>query len=180
MSLTAAIKVSQGANCDRFTITDDSNYTESGELRSTFTGRSLIIYKSDGTVYRQPDQLTDEIPFSYEAYPSDEITIVGLTQDTALHVLMTLTPSVVGSGSIYTTNSKFALVCYTKGFLVQRSKKMRANKRYEENMNYVVDTARIQINCNEAPRAAAGNDIESAQRELDCAKRIHENNPIPY
>lgn len=180
MSFIAAIQISQGANCDRFTIKDISNYEESGELQTGFTQRKLIIFKSDGTVYRMPGQLTDEIDFSYVTYPDDEIVITGLTNDLALHVLMILTAAVVQSGSIYTVSNKFALVCYTKGFLVLRTKKMEANKRYEENMNYVVDTAHIKINCDQAPIAAAGDDIESAQRELDAAKRVHERNPIPY
>lgn len=179
MSLTAAIQISQGANCDRFTVKDVSNYVASGEAKNTFTARKLIIYKSDGTVYRQPNQTSDKIDFAYGTYPSDEITIVGLTSDLALHVVMTLTPPSVISGSIYIANTKFALVCYTKGYFSVRVKKMRASKRYEENDSYVRDTERISISSKQAVIAASADDIESAQRELNYAKRVFETRPIP-
>lgn len=180
MALTASVLITQGGDCSRFVVKDNSNYEEATEPREGFSDRKLIIYKSDGSVYRKPGQTADEIPFSYADYPSDEIEIDGLTQDYALHVVMTLTPITPASGSIYTVTSKFALVCYTNNYLYERAKKMMLNPRYEQNNNYVADTERIAIAIATAPKAAASDAIESAQIQLDYARNIYEKNPTPY
>jgi hypothetical protein len=180
MPLVAATKIIQGQNCDRFVIEDISNYSEAGEPQSGFSQRKLIIYKADGTVYRAVEQLADEIDFSFASYPTNQITIDGLTQDLAFHVVMTLTPDTPVSGSIYTVSHKFALVCFTKGYLVERVKKMQNNRRYEENPNFVMDTSRISIVTTSAAIMAAGDDLNSAQTELDRAREVYINNPLPY
>lgn len=180
MPLVAATKIIQGGNCDQFVIEDISNYSEAGEPQSGFSQRKLIIYKADGTVYRKPGQLTDELDFAYADFPSNQITIDGLTRDFAFHVIMELTPVLPISGSVYTVDHKFALVCFTNGYLVERVKKMQNNRRYEENQNFATDTYRISTVLDSAVIMAAGDDLNSAQTELDRAREIYINSPLPY
>lgn len=175
---TASLQIQQNGACDRFVVVDNSDYTS--EPKNSFTNRRLIVYKSDGTVYRQPNQTTDEIPFSHGAYPTDQIEIVGLDKDYALTVIMTLTPAAPVSGSTYTVTSRFALSCFTMSAFYDRSKKQSINPRLELNNDYVSDTHRLLVEREAAVKAAAANDVASAQLSLNRAKKIIDNNKIPY
>jgi hypothetical protein len=55
---------------------------------------------------------SNPIPFSFANYPTGVISLTGLTQDLALTVSMTLTPTVVVVGSVYTATNQVALNRY--------------------------------------------------------------------
>lgn len=179
MPLIAAISISQGANISQFTITDASNYGGS-DPKANFSARKLILYKSDGTVYRQPGQLTDEIDFDFGAYPTDQITITGLIRDLALSATMILTPVVSQPGSTYSITTKFALVGFTMTALYERQKELSIEPRYESNTQFVTDSYRLLLEAETAIVAASANDITGSQLCLDRANRIITDNRIPY
>lgn len=179
MPFTASINISQVGSCDSFVVTDTSNY--SVEAKNTFSNRYLIIYKSDGTVYRMTGQTTDQIPFTFGTYTTDKITITGIDKDYALRVQMVVVPNTAQSGSTYTANNTFALTCYSMQAFYDRAKKMAVNNRYERNDDYISDVHRILVEVEGAKAAAAsGSDIGSAQLALDRIKKIIDNNKIPY
>lgn len=179
MPLTAAISVSQGSDNTQFTITDTSNYGGS-DPKTNISARQIILYKADGTVYRQPDQTADEIDFSFGSYPDDTITIEGLEKDLALSATMVLTPVASQSGSAYSVTSKFAVTGFTRTAFYERQKKQALQPRYEKNTQYITDNHRLLLEADSAENAAAADDIAGAQLALDRAYRITQYNQIPY
>jgi len=175
---TAAIQISQGANCNEFTIADASSYAT--ESKGSFSSRQLIIYKSDGSIFRGAGQTSDVINFDFATYTSDSITIQGLDVDYSFYVLMTLVSSNPQVGSVYTAGTKFALTCYTMSAFYDRAKKQSIDPRYELNRDYVTDTHRLLVEKKAAENAASVGDIVSAQLALNRARRVIVNNKIPY
>ena len=105
MPITAAITVSQAASPASFTVTD----TTPNENTETYTNRTLTVLDSENNPlpgYSNP------IPFSFATYPTGVISLTGLTQDLALTVTMTLTPTVVVVGSVYVATRQVALNRY--------------------------------------------------------------------
>lgn len=174
MSIFASLSVSQGSSATSFKVTDTTGGSE------TITARTLILYKADGSVYRQPGQATDAIDFSPTTYPSNEITISGLDKDYAFSVTMTLTPSSPVGGSTYTVTTKIALVAYSMKAFYDRMLYISENPKYEANLQFVSDTQRIFQEQEIAKKAAASSDITSAQLCLTRAKRIATYSKIPY
>jgi hypothetical protein len=105
MPISAAISVSQAASPASFTVTD----TTPNESSETYTNRTLTVLDSENNPlpgYANP------IPFGFDNYPDNIISLTGLTQDMALTVSMTLTPTVVVVGSVYTATNQVALNRY--------------------------------------------------------------------
>jgi hypothetical protein len=178
MAIAASFTVSQGADKTKFSIQDTTPYSGE-ELKESFTSRSLILYKADGTVFRQPGQTTDEIDFNFNDYPTDVIEITGLDQDYAFRILLTIVPVVTQSGSLYTATVKTALNGYTMSAFFERMHRQSLYPRMEKNDSYNADTHRILMNAEHAVKAAAADDISAAQQSLDRARRIIKI-PIPY
>ena len=102
MAITAAIEITQGASPAAF-IVEDTTVNENSE---TYTNRTLTILDSQGnplTGYTNPISF-----FPFASYPDNKITISGLTQDMALSVLMTLTPTTPVGGSTYAITEEVA------------------------------------------------------------------------
>lgn len=172
MAINASISISQGVSADQFIVTDTTNLGS-----EAITARTLVIYKADGSIYRKPGQTTDSLNFSPATYPSNQIVIDGLDKDYAFSVVMTLTPSIVVSGSVYTVTTKFALVGYTMTAFYKRMQKINTNIRNQYSMTFVHDTAMQRLQAIVAVKAAAANNIERAQIALDKAKRINDQTP---
>jgi hypothetical protein len=105
MPITATISVSQAASPASFTVTD----TTANQGSETYTNRTLTVLDSENNPlpgYNNP------IPFGFDNYPTGVISLTGLTQDLALTVSMTLTPTVVVVGSVYTATNQVALNRY--------------------------------------------------------------------
>ena len=105
MAITASITVSQAASPASFTVTD----TTVNESSETYTNRTLTVLDSENNPLAG---YTNPIPFSFGTYPTGVISLTGLTQDMALTVSMTLTPTVVVVGSVYTATNQVALNRY--------------------------------------------------------------------
>lgn len=178
MAIAASFSVSQGTDKTKFSIQDTTPYSGE-ETKEAFTSRSLIIYKADGTVYRQPGQSADTIDFNFNDYPDDTIEITGLDLDYAFRILLTIVPIVTISGSLYTATVKAALTGYTMSAFFERMHRQSLYPRMEKNDSYNADTHRILMNSEHAVKAAAADDISAAQQALDRARRIIKN-PIPY
>lgn len=174
--LTASITTSQNTQCDRFTINDVTDYSD--EATSGMNSRKLTLYKSNGEPYRQPGQDTDEIDWPFTEGNSK--VIVGMELDLAFNVVMVLEPSSPQPGSTYVASKLVALSCYTNTALYERGKRQSEDVRYEKNVVFTNDTHRLIIERDLAENAIANEDLESAQLALLRAKKIIDNNRIPY
>jgi hypothetical protein len=105
MPILATISVSQAASPASFTVTD----TTANQGSETYTNRTLTVLDSENNPL---PGYTNPIPFSFVNYPTGVISLTGLTQDMALTVSMTLTPTVVVVGSVYTATNQVALNRY--------------------------------------------------------------------
>ena len=105
MAITATITISQAASPASFTVTD----TTANENTETYTNRTLIVLDSENNPL---SGYTNPIPFSFATYPTGVISLTGLTQDLALTVTMTLTPTVVDPNSVYVATNDVALNRY--------------------------------------------------------------------
>ena len=105
MPITATISVSQAASPASFTVTD----TTANQGSETYTNRTLTVLDSENNPL---PGYTNPIPFGFDNYPDGIISLTGLTQDLALTVSMTLTPTVVVVGSVYTATNQVALNRY--------------------------------------------------------------------
>jgi len=105
MAITATIKISQAASPASFTVTD----TTANENSETYTNRTLTVLDSENNPLAG---YTNPIPFSFASYPTGVISLTGLTQDLALTVSMTLTPTVVDPASVYVATNQRALNRY--------------------------------------------------------------------
>jgi hypothetical protein len=105
MPITATITISQAASPASFTVTD----TTANQGTETYTNRTLTVLDSQN----QPlPGYPNPIPFGFITYPTGVISLTGLTQDLALTVTMTLTPTVVVEGSVYVATNQVALNRY--------------------------------------------------------------------
>jgi hypothetical protein len=105
MAITATISVSQAASPASFTVTD----TTTNQGSETYTNRTLTVLDSENNPlpgYSNP------IPFGFDNYPDGIISLTGLTQDLALTVSMTLTPTAIDPESVYTATNQVALNRY--------------------------------------------------------------------
>ena len=105
MPITAAITISQAASPASFTVTD----TTANENTEAYTNRTLTVLDSENNPL---SGYSNPIPFSFITYPTGVISLTGLTQDLALTVTMTLTPTVVVGGSDYVATNQVALNRY--------------------------------------------------------------------
>lgn len=105
MPITATISVSQAASPATFTVTD----TTANQNTETYTNRTLTVLDSQNNPLPGYD---NPIPFGFSAYQTGVISLTGLTQDLALTVTMTLTPTVVVGGSDYVATNQVALNRY--------------------------------------------------------------------
>ena len=105
MPITATITISQAASPASFTVTD----TTANQGSETYTNRTLTVLDSQNNPL---PGYTNPIPFSFATYPTGVISLTGLTQDLALTVTMTLTPTVVVVGSVYVATRQVALNRY--------------------------------------------------------------------
>ena len=174
--LTASITTSQNSQCDRFTINDTTSYAD--EPTSGFNSRKITIYKSDGTVFRQPGQTVDQIEWPFAN--GNSLLVIGLQQDFAFNVVMVLDPQSPQGGSNYIASQKIALSCYLNTELYERGKRQSEDPRYERNVIWTNDSCRLLLERDGASAAIADDDIESAQLCLSRAKKIIDNNRKPY
>ena len=105
MAITASITVSQAANPSVFTVTD----TTTNENSETYTNRTLTVLDSENNPL---PGYTNPIPFGFVNYPDGIISLTGLTNDMALTVSMTLTPTAIDPTSTYTATKQVALNRY--------------------------------------------------------------------
>ena len=105
MPITATITISQAASPASFTVTD----TTANENTEAYTNRTLTVLDSENNPV---SGYSNPIPFSFITYPTGVISLTGLTQDLALTVTMTLTPTVVVGGSDYVATNQVALNRY--------------------------------------------------------------------
>ena len=105
MPITATITISQAASPASFTVTD----TTANENTEAYTNRTLTVLDSENNPL---SGYSNPIPFSFITYPPGVISLTGLTQDLALTVTMTLTPTVVVGGSDYVATNQVALNRY--------------------------------------------------------------------
>ncbi len=174
--LTASISISQDNLCDRFTINDTTSYTD--EPTSGFNSRKITIYKSDGTIFRQPGQTVDEIDWPFAN--GNSLVVVGLTEDFAFNVVMVLDPQSPQGGSTYIDAEKVAFTCYLNTELYERAKRQSEDPRYERNVIFTNDTHRLIIERDNSANAITQDDLESAQLALSRSRKIIENNRKPY
>ncbi len=172
MPISALITASQGSDKTKITIVDATPYSVP-DNKANFSARTLVLYKSDGTVY-------STIDFSYASYPSDTIDITDLDKDYAFSIVMTLAPISSQVGSVYSVSLKKAFTGYALTALRERMQKCVEQERYEKNRDFITDTFSILLNTKAAETAISDNDIESAQLALTRAKKIAFTNRIPY
>lgn len=174
--LTAAISYSQATTCSQFSVQDITDYTN--EPTSNISSRTLTLYKSDGTIYRQPGQIQDEIDWPYAS--GNSYTVTGLAEDLALNAIMILVPISADPDSTYTVSLLLALTCFLDTELFDRAKRQSEDKRYERNVIFTNDTHRIIIEKTSAQNAIAQENINGAQLALTRAKNIADLNQKPY
>jgi hypothetical protein len=167
MPFTAIIKVSQGADCSRFTVKDESDYAV--ETKPSFTSRELMFYDQNGTLIRTVD-------FSFASYPTDEYTYEGLEWDVSYTVKLKLTPATPVTGSLYESLTAFALVCYTYSAYYNRIQEMRIDQTLERNSDFIRRSERMLQEARSAVQAATEGDTVSAYNAIQRAKAIY-NDP---
>lgn len=165
MAIKASIKITQHSK-DSFFISDETNY-DSLEPKISFTSRKIAIYNSKGDIFRQPNQVADEI--DWDVSDNSPLEIEGIDKDYAFRVIMILTPSVPVEGSIYDAKSEFALRGYGEDMMFNRFKKMAVNSRNEENPMFIKDTMYMRLNIDAAVEAAKRGDLHDAQK---CLTRV--------
>lgn len=109
MSFVAAVEYEASLDPTTFTVRDISIYT-SPDDKANMASRTLTILQSDGSALPNYPN-----PINFPVFGPDFLVFIGLTQDLALQIILTLVPIVSHGGSVYVGETDVA----TQRFLQQ-------------------------------------------------------------
>jgi hypothetical protein len=166
MAFFGVFVVTQTSDITSFTITDTSNYGSEGT--GTFSGRTIAIYKVDGTL------LVPEISFPFSA--GNSYTVPGaLLDDYSLSIVfnwLSLSPQ---PGSTYTETLVTTFLNYTKQFLYEKVQDIAAQSNVLNDTGYYESLNKVQTEVDNAVNATTYSDQFNAQSAIDRANYIIQN-----
>lgn len=165
MSFISSFSAAQGADISSFTLTDDSVGTD-----SNLSGRTISIYKSDGT-------LLTGATISWPLSDGSTKTLSGvLTKDFSLNIIVVwASSSPLSPPSVYTASGLFSFVGYTKAFIDEQIGAMASNPNIINDQNFYEDLGKLQTELDNAEEAADTGEQASSQNALDRAKYLIDN-----
>jgi hypothetical protein len=171
------INISQGGDCTKFTINDDTDYgVGAAPAKLSVTSRLLRIGLSDGTYIGLDGKVivspaSEYIDFPINGANPDFLEVVSVPSDLSIRVELTI----AYGASVDTEEVVVALVCHTLSGFYVRTQRMANSPKLQGNVDYVRDTMRLFIESESAKKAANEADHLSAQNSLDRAKYIIDN-----
>lgn len=170
MAITASISVTQGSDPSALIVTD----TTANEGSEALTGRTLTVTDSEGNPF---PGYTNPISFSFESYPSNVITLTGLTVDLALNVQMDLDIVTPISGSTYSVQEDVATNRYAQQGLynIQVARFLDDTLPAKGGDIARLNSMDIIIEMSNSQTAAAYSSLVGAQNALTRAQNIIDN-----
>lgn len=170
-AFVAAYKISQSAVGSVITVTDNSNYTGSGEPYTGFTARVVTVTLAGGNTVTVP-------AFPYVAGNGDTVSFT-IVRDFAMSINMTVTPVTPQSGSVYTISGLYISVNFLQSFIYGILQNISANQALLNDPIFQQSLFRLYNELSNANLAGGKyNDQLSAQNALDRAYYIMNNTTI--
>ena len=162
--------ISQGSNPANLIIQDDTT----NEGTQSLTGRILTVTDSEGNPF---PGYTNPIDFSFASYPTNIITLSGLTADLALNVIMTLQIVTPIAGSTYSATEDIATNRYAQQGLynIQVARFLDPIFSGMEDSNARINSMDIIIEESNSQTAVAYSSLVNGQTALTRAQNIINN-----
>ena len=170
MSFTASFSVATPAS-GSLAITDNSNYG-GAEPKSSFTNRQLFVTYVGGAPFNYPNYPSF---FPFSSFPSDVLTLTGMTRDFSLLVSLVLTPATPQAGSVYTATQVVTLTNFSYLFLYSLAQAMAANPAVTNIPGYYQNVQKAYSLLNMAKTAGFYSDQMSAQSALNQLNTMIQN-----
>jgi hypothetical protein len=149
---------SQNSNVENFIITDASNYGD--EPTNTFSGRTIQIFKADGTL------LVPEISWTFLS--GNTYTVVGeLVQDYSLTVIVNWDSLSPQPGSTYEVTQVLTFLYYLKQFLKGQISNLSDDPSILNDTNWYTDMSALQLEIDNATEAGADSQQYSSQSAIN-------------
>lgn len=166
MAFFGTITVTQTSDITSFVITDTSNYGSEGT--GTFSGRTIGIYKVDGTLL---------VPLISWPFSSGNIYTVSnaLLKDYSLSVVanwLSLSPQ---PGSTYTETLVSTFLNYTNEFIYGKCQDIAAQPNILNDSQFYSSIEKVQAEVDFATNATAYADQYNAQSAIDRATYLIQN-----
>jgi hypothetical protein len=174
MSFTASFTSATPAS-GSLAITDTSNYG-GAEPKNTFTNRQLFVTYANG----EPFSFPSYPDFSFASYPSDILTLAGMTRDFSLLISLVLTSAAPQPGSIYTATKVITLTNFSYLFLYSLSQAIAANPNVTNIPGYFANVSKAYALLNMAKNAGFYSDQVSAQAALNQLNTMIQNQNILF
>lgn len=166
MAFLGQFTVTQNSNIENFLITDTSDYGSEGT--GTFAGRTISIYKVDGTL------LVAEINFPFAS--GNTYTVSGaLLQDYSLSIVFNWESNNPQPGSVYDVTEVVTFLNYTKQFLYEKVQDIAAQPNILNDTGFYNSLRKVQSEVDNATNATTYADQFSAQSAIDRAAYLIQN-----
>ena len=168
MAFTAKVTYTASLDPTTFTVTDTSVYT-SPDNKANMSARTLTILQSDGSALPNYPN-----PINFPVNGPDFLVFTGLTQDLALQIILTLTPIVSHSGSVYIGETDVATQRFLQQglFNIQVQNLNIINPSSLAAQQYLVNSMNLIIEGQNAQTAVLFANYTGAQLALNRAQNI--------
>lgn len=166
MAFFGVFTVAQTSDITSFSITDASNYGSEGT--GTFSGRTISIYKVDGTL------LVPQISFPFASGNTYTLTGVLLT-DYSLSIVFNWNSLSPQPGSTYEDTEVTTFLNYTKQFLYEKVQDIAAQPNILNDTGFYNSLRKVQSEVDNAENATTYADQFSAQSAIDRANNLINN-----
>lgn len=166
MAFFGVATISQNSNLQNFLITDASDY--GSEPTNTFSGRTIAIYKADGTL------LVPQINFPFSAGNTYTVSNA-LLQDYSLSIVFNWISLSPQPGSTYVVTEVVTFLNYTKQFLYEKVQDIAAQPNILNDTLYYDSLSKVQTEVDNAAYATIYADQFSSQSAIDRANYFIQN-----
>lgn len=157
MAFFGTITITQNSSIENFIITDTSDY--GSEPTNTFSGRTIQIWKADGTL------LVPEISWPFAS--GNTYTLSGvLTQDYSLSVIVNWNSLAPQPGSTYTVIQIATFLYYLRQFLKGQISNLSDDPNLLNDTNWYTDMSKLQVEINNAIEAGTDGQQYSSQAAI--------------
>lgn len=164
MPFTGSFTVSQGSSIQDFTLTDNS----SGGSDPNLTGRTIYLYKADGSLLGGA-----AIPWSISA--ASKLISDLLDRDYSLSIVVVWASSSPIPGASYSKTVIVTFTSYSNQFVYGKVQDLAADPDLANDANFYDNLGRLQTEIDGATQATNFSDQYNAQRCLDRAQQIMNN-----
>lgn len=172
MSFVGSFSISQGIDPTSFSLTDTSAGTD-----PDITSRQVFLYLSDGTTLIPPGSSTPYILWPIVNGIGDVLNLVGiLERDYSLNIQSNwISSSPLAPPSVYTDSELFTFTGNISVFAYFLTQEISANPNLINDNGFFPNKSKLRVLIEDAINCNEFNDQSNAQKSLDAAYKMQQN-----